>query len=471
MAHSGTNMDSRHYELKSRIDKLEGQKSKLLRELDELEEQYEKTDKLYRRYLPLIIDSVAESDSMFSDVCRDLSSALKKGASLGKLEYIFNQLKDVLLKEECDAVHGKKGWLPSFVKKSSASLIEEFKDAYNDVVNNLKSTMGEEYNKRLDDITEKLKNCTTSNDINDIRTTLFALFATYIADTTRDREKIASFVQDIIKGIFGIEASLAASYKHTGEMIQAGNRFESTLVRELGGLKENTCVAESLEGLREKIAKRLAAIDDALKEKREREQAVKKSAKQTLQAFKKGFIKLKKELTEATEQSKKLEAKAYRDQLTGAYNRRAYDRRAQQEMDRFLRYGNLFSLLLIDADHFKRINDKYGHAVGDKCLKEIIKRTMALLRKVDMLARYGGEEFTIIMPETGKEAAKQAAEKIRKNIEKIEFIYKEEKVKVTVSIGVAQISKDDRKFESLFERVDIAVYQAKSNGRNQVVVN
>jgi len=88
-----------------------------------------------------------------------------------------------------------------------------------------------------------------------------------------------------------------------------------------------------------------------------------------------------------------------------------------------------------------------------------------------MLARYGGEEFTIIMPETDKESAKQAAEKIRKNIEKIEFVYKEEKVKVTVSIGVSQISKDDKKFESLFERADIAVYKAKSNGRNQVVVN
>ncbi|MCK5097352.1 MAG: GGDEF domain-containing protein, partial [Desulfobacteraceae bacterium] len=183
------------------------------------------------------------------------------------------------------------------------------------------------------------------------------------------------------------------------------------------------------------------------------------------------FVKVKKELDKATEQSKELEEKLYQDQLTGAYNRRAYDKRAQEEMDRFLRYGNIFSLLLIDADHFKNINDTYGHAVGDKCLKEIIRRTMTLLRKVDMLARYGGEEFTIIMPETDKDAAKQAAEKIRKNIEKIEFVYKEEKVKVTVSIGIAQISKEDKKFESLFERADIAVYKAKSNGRNQVFVN
>ncbi|MCP3956187.1 MAG: GGDEF domain-containing protein, partial [Desulfobacterales bacterium] len=126
MAASNKNMDSKHYELQGRIDKLETQKSTLLRELDEIEEQYGKKDKLFKKYLPLIIDSVADSDSMFSEVCKDLSHALKKEASLGKLEYIFNQLKEILLKEEVEAVGGKKGWLPSFVKKSSSSLIEDF---------------------------------------------------------------------------------------------------------------------------------------------------------------------------------------------------------------------------------------------------------------------------------------------------------------------------------------------------------
>lgn len=464
-------MDSKHYELQARIDKLETQKSTLLRELDELEEHQGKADTLYKKYLPLIVDSVADSDSMFSDVCKDLSIALKKGASLGKLEYIFNQLRDILLKEELEAVQGKKGWLPSFVKKSSSGLIEDFKEGYNEVVNDLKSTMGKEYNKRLDGITDKIKQCSTSNDINEIRSILFALLQTYISDTAQDREKIAAFVQEIIKGIFGIEASLAASYKHTGEIIKSNDGFESVLASEIGSLKESTSVAINLEDLKKVIAERLTAIDKALKEKQAKDQAVKKGVKQTLKSFKQGFAKLKKELDEATEQSKELEEKLYQDQLTGAYNRRAYDRRAEEEMDRFLRYGNVFSLLLLDADHFKNINDRYGHAIGDKCLKEIIKRTQTMLRKVDMLARYGGEEFTIIMPETDKKSAKLAAEKIRKNIEKIEFVYKEEKVTVTVSIGVAEISKEDEKFESLFERADIAVYQAKSKGRNQVVAN
>ncbi len=147
------------------------------------------------------------------------------------------------------------------------------------------------------------------------------------------------------------------------------------------------------------------------------------------------------------------------------------DKKIEDEMARFLRYGTRFSLLLIDADKFKLINDNYGHAIGDRCLQEIIKRTMPLLRKNDMLARYGGEEFMVIMPETDSEGAKEEAEKIRQTIEKIEFVYKKDKVKVTVSIGVSQSKEGDKKHQQVFERSDIAVYKAKEQGRNRVLVN
>jgi diguanylate cyclase (GGDEF)-like protein len=125
--------------------------------------------------------------------------------------------------------------------------------------------------------------------------------------------------------------------------------------------------------------------------------------------------------------------------------------------------------LIIDADKFKHINDTYGHAIGDKCLQEIIKRTRPLLRKSDMLARYGGEEFVVIMPETDVDGAIQAAEKIRQTIEKIEFLYKEDIVRVTVSIGVSCVREGDTLPTDLFERADMAVYKAKENGRNQVM--
>ena len=95
----------------------------------------------------------------------------------------------------------------------------------------------------------------------------------------------------------------------------------------------------------------------------------------------------------------------------------------------------------------------------------------SLIEKNDMLARYKGEEFVIILPETDKVGAKATAEKIRKTIERVEFLYKSKKIKVTVSIGVSQSRKDDKNHLQIFERVDIAVYKAKEEGRNRVVVN
>ncbi|MCG8453498.1 MAG: GGDEF domain-containing protein [Spirochaetales bacterium] len=199
------------------------------------------------------------------------------------------------------------------------------------------------------------------------------------------------------------------------------------------------------------------------------DKVIRTATQKNREAFKSGFVRLKKELNDATRYSEELEKKLNKDQLTGAFNRRAYDKMIEDEMARFKRYGTCFSLLLIDADHFKRVNDNYGHAAGDKCLKEIIHRTLPLLRKNDMLARYGGEEFAVIMPGTDINGAVEAAEKIRKNIEKISFIYKQQKVQITVSIGVTQAMEGDQTSKDLFERADVGVYQAKEQGRNKVV--
>jgi diguanylate cyclase len=230
-------------------------------------------------------------------------------------------------------------------------------------------------------------------------------------------------------------------------------------------------VALSLDDLQIQITARLASIKNALSKKQLKDKAIQAVAEKNRNSFKSGFAKLKQELNEATRHSEKLEKKLNLDQLTGACNRRAYDKKIEDEMDRFLRYGTTFSLLIIDADKFKNINDRYGHAIGDRCLQEIIKRSIPLLRKNDMLARYGGEEFTVIMPETDAKGAKEAAEKIRQTIEKIEFLYKNEKVRVTVSIGGTQVKEGDNTHLEIFERADVAVYKAKEQGRNQVFIH
>ena len=150
------------------------------------------------------------------------------------------------------------------------------------------------------------------------------------------------------------------------------------------------------------------------------------------------------------------------------YNRRAYDKRIKEELQRFTRYGHPFSIVILDVDHFKSVNDLYGHAVGDLCLKEIIIRVQPMLRESDFLARFGGEEFVVLLPETERKGAGEAAEKIRQCIEKTEFLHRGDKVAITISLGVTQVTPDDQTPESLFTRVDQALYRAKNEGRNRV---
>ena len=469
-----TDQTQQDQDLQKRIEKLESQKTMLLRELDDLEQRFEKTDKLYRKYMPVILDTFAGTDSPFSGICKDLSESLKKGASIGKLEYIFNQVRDIVIREDADIPQekkGKGGFLSSFKKKSGIAVIEEFKTGYHDIINQLKSTLGERYTQRLGELTEKINSAETSGDIIEIRDDIFTIIQKYIADTNADRERINNFVQEVVERIFQLEAEVVKSFEQTGEILDSNEGFESVLGSELDGLQQSMDVARNLEDLKQMIARRLAVIDKALKKKQAKDKAIQEVAARHRDEFKTGFSKLRKELDKATANAKELEEELNIDQLTGAYNRRAYEKRIQEEMDRFKRYGTTFSLLMIDADKFKNINDKYGHAIGDKCLKEIIKRTIPQLRANDMLARWGGEEFVVIMPETVLAGARDAAEKIRRTIEKIEFVYREETVKVTVSIGLTEVEKTDETHQKVFERADIALYQAKKNGRNQVVAS
>ncbi len=466
-------VDEKIMTLLDQVKKLQSQKDILLKELDVVEERFEKSNRLYRRYFPVIIDSVAIGDNAFSKICKDLSQALRKGVSEGKLEYIFERLKTAMFREDITPLTGekKKGLFSAFQKSGLELFIDAYKQSYHDVVNNLRSHLDKQYTGKLDNITKMIRIAEDTGNISDVRESVFNLIFTYISDTSQDRDKVNAFVREIAGKIFDIESTINSSFEYTGSMFKSNDEFEAALNFDITDLEQIKDVSSSLDDLKIQVVKRLASIKKALETKQTKDRAVKKLIRQNQDAFKTGFSRLKQALDKATKHSKELEKKLDRDQLTGAYNRRAYDRRVEEEMERFLRYGTMFSLLMVDADKFKLINDNYGHIIGDKCLQELIKRILPLLRKNDMLARYKGEEFVIILPETDKVGAKEAAEKIRKTIERIGFLYKSKKIKVTVSIGVSQSLKGDKDHLQIFERVDLAVYKAKEQGRNKVVVN
>lgn len=152
------------------------------------------------------------------------------------------------------------------------------------------------------------------------------------------------------------------------------------------------------------------------------------------------------------------------DALTKLPNRRRIGETVESELVRFARYGRAFSLILIDIDHFKAVNDRFGHMVGDRTLTVLATRAREMLRDVDMLGRWGGEEFVVILPETGLDEGLCKAEALCAHVAAQPLV---DEHTITVSCGVTSVTAGDTA-ESLFQRADIALYAAKQRGRNRV---
>ncbi|MEM9599645.1 MAG: PleD family two-component system response regulator [Pseudomonadota bacterium] len=156
------------------------------------------------------------------------------------------------------------------------------------------------------------------------------------------------------------------------------------------------------------------------------------------------------------------------DPLTGLGNRRFFERQVDPLFDTLNLDGTPFSILVFDIDHFKRVNDILGHDMGDQILKEVAARIVTNMRAIDIVSRYGGEEFMIAMPETSEAEAFQAAERVRSFIAGTPIFVEGQALSVTISAGVAQVEKNEQ-LRGVFRRADGALYQAKRDGRNQVV--
>lgn len=180
-------------------------------------------------------------------------------------------------------------------------------------------------------------------------------------------------------------------------------------------------------------------------------------------------LKLQRLTSALKEANARLTLLAMTDPLTGAHNRRHFLDILSNEQARARRYHHPTSLMVMDIDRFKSINDRFGHDVGDLVIKEVVRISSALLRKNDAFGRLGGEEFAILLPETPLEEAEQIGNRLCSQIAQAKVRAPEHAVSFTISCGVTQLQEDDKKTEQVLKRADLALYQAKKDGRNQVV--
>ncbi len=182
-----------------------------------------------------------------------------------------------------------------------------------------------------------------------------------------------------------------------------------------------------------------------------------------------GFVEVFHDISEQKQREERLYQRATRDPLTGVFNRGHFNETAEQEIERARRFAEPLSLAMLDIDHFKKINDTYGHEVGDTAIIGLARTCSNNLRKIDSLGRLGGEEFAVLLPRANKQAALEMAQRLRLEIAAQRIPLQGQEISYTVSIGISTLLPTTRDLAELLRHADAALYQAKREGRNRTI--
>ena len=300
---------------------------------------------------------------------------------------------------------------------------------------------------------------------------------TYVADIMQEFKEVSEVrrlraeeaLAEIYEEVLATEKELASMFSSASrEWVKTGSEFDQKVTASLGKLAEGLKSDENLEALKASVLNHVRTLRETIRSRKSQEQAALEKTRQELKHLRSDLVQATEKMQKMQEESKRLGKEARTDPMTGVLNKRAFSNLLDKHLDDLKALP--VSLIVFDIDHFKRINDRFGHQAGDRALKAIAEQASASLRGDDVLFRYAGDEFVIVLPKTQTKDAAKVAERVRQAAEKISFSYRgENHISITISLGLSQSVSGD-KSESLFERADQALLEAKEQGRNRVNV-
>jgi diguanylate cyclase len=287
-----------------------------------------------------------------------------------------------------------------------------------------------------------------------------------------EQEDIDKFLSHITEQLVALGQTVNGASTAAQKSAENRNKLDQSVAEQMKELQLSSTNATKLEPLKKVISNRLANITKEIQEQNQKEAIQRQKTQQQLDEL---TLKIKDIESESSDLKSKLKianTQALRDTLTGLPNRNAYNEHLEYELARWKRYHSPLSLIVWDIDHFKKINDSYGHKAGDKVLLLIAKQLSEHSRGTDFISRFGGEEFTMLLPNTNKQSALILANKLRQTIEKTGFNASGSSVAITITIscGITEFIEGDTD-ETAFDRADHALYQAKEKGRNQCCIS
>ena len=286
-----------------------------------------------------------------------------------------------------------------------------------------------------------------------------------LAITDSGQHEFEAYLKQLNERLESFQGNLQAASEGHAEGRTAADDLHTQMREHVDDLQSSVQEACDLSSLKHILESRLEGLLGTMDQHQQQRDAREQEVAAHLQGLAERVAHMEQEAQGYREHLEEQRQKALIDPLTGLPNRAAWGERLAHEVEQWQLHGNLLLVAMLDLDHFKRINDGYGHLAGDKVLKIIATQLRKRLRPTDFIARFGGEEFVLLIPNTSMAIGLQLVEKLRAAIQACPFHFKGEPVTVTVSIGLAAFKPGDRS-DQVLKRADEALYRAKNKGRN-----
>lgn len=315
-----------------------------------------------------------------------------------------------------------------------------------------------------------IKSKITHNDsVDDLLDSALSIITIITRNMSKERQSAQSFLISLNQTIEDLHHSIVSTSKHSESISAEYDSLNKQIEAKIKNLHTQTQQATSITSLKE-LVEELKSLSDDLIAKEKLEQTERENLLASFNDINSRISHLETKLSTYKQRLNEQRFKSLLDGLTKLPNRAAFDERFNQEFQLFDLQESAVTFVVIDVDHFKSINDQYGHSAGDKTLQVIAKALQKSIRKSDFIARYGGEEFVLLMSGMSLESAAAPLEKLRKTIQGIPFKFKDKQVEITISAGATQLKKGDTPLIA-FDRADEALYKAKNEGRNKVCIS
>jgi diguanylate cyclase len=321
---------------------------------------------------------------------------------------------------------------------------------------------------QIDAVDAKLGMTLKQEQLPDVLASLLDLVGQRIRRIELARQELEALLTHMVGKLDEVSRFVAEQSQSQNQSQASSETLTLQLSGEMKAMGESVEATDDLQQIRGLVRSRLDSIDRHLQEFRQRESALTAEMRSRNDLMRVRITELEGRARSLQSQLQDEQRLSMIDQLTKVPNRLAYDKRIEEELERCRRFGNPASIAIMDVDHFKRINDTYGHRAGDRVLRAVADCLSGRIRRTDFVARYGGEEFVMILEGTRIDDAMRVIDDMRNAIAAIGFHFRGTPVSVTIS-GGATVLLDDDSAGDAFDRADKALYRAKEAGRNRCI--